>query len=102
MDNGRWEAGGAPPPAVDAEWSRARTVGIGCFTTFIGFWSGGMMGVLVGKVVGNARRCVPIEGTPACDWYWFAAGGMILGATTLPVLALRRLRRREGAARSTT
>jgi hypothetical protein len=50
-----------------------------------------MIGVLVGKVVGNVRRCVPIEGTPACDWYYFAAVGMILGATTLPLLVLRRL-----------
>lgn len=52
-----------------------------------------MIGVLVGKVAGNVRRCVPIEGTPACDWYYFAAVGMILGATTLPVLVLRRLGR---------
>jgi hypothetical protein len=50
-----------------------------------------MIGVLVGKVVGSVRRCVPIEGTPACDWYYFAAVGMILGATTLPFLVLRRL-----------
>ena len=50
-----------------------------------------MIGVLVGKVVGNVRRCVPIEGTPACDWYYFAVVGMILGATTLPLLVLRRL-----------
>jgi hypothetical protein len=50
-----------------------------------------MIGVLVGKVVGNVRRCVPIEGTPACDWYLFALAGMILGVVTLPVLVLRRL-----------
>ena len=53
-----------------------------------------MIGVLVGKVVGNARGCVPAEGLPACDWYIFAAVGMILGATTLPGLVLYRLRRR--------
>jgi hypothetical protein len=77
----------------DAELARARRIGVGCFTTFAGFVSGGMVGVLVGKIVGNVRRCVPIEGTPACDWYYFALAGMILGATTLPVLALRRMRR---------
>lgn len=76
----------------DADLARGRRIGVGCFTTFIGFWSGGMIGVLVGKVVGNVRGCVPIEGTPACDWYSFAAVGMILGAVTLPVLALRRLK----------
>lgn len=52
-----------------------------------------MIGVLIGMFAGNVRRCVPIEGTPACDWYYFAAAGMILGATTLPILVLRRLRR---------
>lgn len=53
-----------------------------------------MIGVLVGKVVGGIRRCPPPAGLPACDWYYFALGGMILGAITLPVLVLRRLRRR--------
>ena len=77
---------------TDAEIARGKRIGVGCFATFIGFWSGGMLGVLVGKVVGNVRGCVPIEGTPACDWYIFAAVGMILGATTLPILVLRRLR----------
>ena len=85
-------AGSAPSPATsDAEIARGRRIGVGCFATFVGFWSGGMIGVLVGKVVGNVRRCVPIEGTPACDWYYFAVVGMILGATTLPLLVLRRL-----------
>lgn len=82
----------APPPGTsDVEIARARRIGIGCFSTFVGFWSGGMIGVLIGKVAGNFRRCEPIEGTPACDWYYFAAVGMILGAVTLPVLVLRRL-----------
>ena len=52
-----------------------------------------MIGVLVGKFVGSARGCTPIEGTPACDWYYYAAAGMILGAITLPFLVLMRLRR---------
>jgi hypothetical protein len=85
----------------DAELSRARNIGLGCFSTFVGFWSGGMVGVLVGRVVGSARNCMPPEGLPACDWYWYAAVGMIIGATTLPVLVLRRLRRREAARTST-
>jgi hypothetical protein len=72
---------------------RARHVGVGCFTAFVGFWSGGMIGVLVGKLVGAVRKCTPPEGLPACDWYWYAAAGMLLGAVTLPTLALRRLRR---------
>jgi hypothetical protein len=83
------------PGTSDAEIARGRRIGVGCFATFVGFWSGGMIGVLVGKVVGNVRRCVPIEGTPACDWYLFALAGMILGATTLPILVLRRMARKK-------
>lgn len=81
-----------------ARLTRAKHLGLGCFSTFIGFWSGGMIGVLVGKMVGAVRRCTPIEGTPACDWYWFALVGMVLGATTLPVFVLRRMRRKESVA----
>ena len=85
--------GKTPEPGTsDAEIARGKRVGVGCFATFIGFWSGGMIGVMVGKVVGNIRGCAPTEGLPACDWYYFAAAGMILGATTLPLLVLRRLR----------
>lgn len=79
----------------DADLAWGRRLGVGCFTTFAGFASGGMVGVFVGKIVGNARGCVPPEGLPACDWYYFALAGMILGAITLPFLALRRLRRSE-------
>ena len=89
------EPGGSKPEpgTSDAEIARGKRIGVGCFATFIGFWSGGMIGVLVGKVVGSARGCAPIEGTPACDWYYYAAAGMILGAITLPFLVLMRLRR---------
>jgi hypothetical protein len=61
--------------------------------TGAGFFSGGMIGVLVGKVVGMARRCVPPEGLPACDWHWFMFVGGVVGAISLPSLTLWRLRR---------
>jgi hypothetical protein len=59
-----------------------------------------MIAVLVGKIVGNVRGCVPTEGLPACDWYYYAAVGMILGATTLPILVLRRLGRKKSPPKS--
>jgi len=52
-----------------------------------------MIGVFTGKIVGLATRCVPPEGLPACNWWLYAGIGGILGALTLPVLALRRLRK---------
>lgn len=95
-----------PPSRVPAsspaqDFSRERALGVGCFSLFVGFWSGGMIGVLIGKVVGSARGCAPPEGLPACDWWYFAGAGMIVGATTLPILVLRRLRRRRPPAQQT-
>lgn len=73
---------------------RARRIGVGCFTAFLGFWSGGMVGVLVAKIVGGVQRCTPPKGLPACDWYYYALGGMLVGAITLPALVIRRMRQR--------
>jgi hypothetical protein len=81
---------------MDPEGSRPsdapRLVGVGCLMTVAGLFSGGMIGVLVAKFVGIARRCVPEQGLPACDWHLYAFAGMIVGAVSLPLLALRRLR----------
>ena len=73
----------------------ARTIGVGCFTTFVGFWSGGMVAVLVGRFVEGLRQSPSCEGLPICNWTSYALVGGVLGAVTLPVLVLRRLRRRD-------
>ncbi len=73
---------------------RARRIGVGCFMAFLGFWSGGMIGVLVAKFIGGVQRCTPPKGLPACDWYYYALGGMLVGAITLPALVIRRMRQR--------
>jgi hypothetical protein len=73
----------------------ARNLGVGCITIFAGFFSGGMIAVLIGKFVGSAQGCKPPEGLPACNWWVYAGVGAVIGALTLPVLALRRLNRRR-------
>lgn len=70
-----------------------RNIGVGCVTTVAGFFSGGMIAVFIGKIVGLAQRCVPEPGLPACNWWVYAGVGGVLGAVTLPVLALRRINR---------
>ncbi len=65
---------------------------VGCLTLVAGLFSGGMIGVLIAKFVGSARNCEPPAGLPACDWHVYAGIGMLIGAVTLPVLALVRLR----------
>ncbi len=59
---------------------------------FAGLFSGGMIGVFVAKMVGSLRGCRPEPELPACDWHLYAAVGMLIGLTTLPVLAVTRLR----------
>lgn len=77
----------------------ARYVGVGCVTAVAGFFSGGMVGVFVAKVVGSFRGCRPAEGLPACDWHVYAGVGMLIGVLTLPVIALLKLREGDRAAR---
>jgi hypothetical protein len=79
------------PRESDRDGVVARNVGVGCITTVAGFFSGGMIAVFIGKVVGSVQGCQPPEGLPACNWWVYAGIGAIVGAVTLPVLALRRL-----------
>jgi hypothetical protein len=71
----------------------ARNIGVGCITGFAGFFSGGMIAVLIGKFVGGMQGCRPDAGLPACNWWVYAGVGALAGALTLPVLTLRRLNR---------
>ena len=80
-------------PAPDREGIVARNIGVGCVTTVAGFFSGGMIAVLVGKFVGSMQGCKPPEGLPACNWWVYAGIGAVIGTVTLPVVALRRLSR---------
>ncbi len=91
---GSARAAGAPLP----EDRVGRDIGVGCFTLFIGGVSAAMVGVGVGKAVGFFTRCTPEPGLPACDWWVYAGWGGAIGAVTLPVLAIWRLRRADRAA----
>lgn len=70
-------------------------IGIGCLTMIAGFFGGGMIAVLVAKVVGSVRGCQPPEGLPACDWGSYAMVGMIIGVVGLPLVSIIRLRSRR-------
>ena len=80
-------------PEMDRGAIIARNIGVGCITGFAGFFSGGMIAVLIGKFVGSMQGCRPTEGLPACNWWVYAGIGAVVGALTLPVIALARLSR---------
>lgn len=86
---------GAPSPAKEDR--TGRNIGVGCFTFFIGAVSGAMSGVGIGKLLGFFNRCTPAPGLPACEWWVYAGWGAVIGAITLPVFSLWRLKRRDQA-----
>jgi hypothetical protein len=87
---------GEPQRAVESEGDRkARNIGIGCFTAFAGCWSGGIVAVLIGRIVEGLRQSPSCEGLPICNWASYAFVGAAAGAITLPVLVLMRLKRRD-------
>jgi hypothetical protein len=83
------------PPAADIEGRTARNIGVGCFTFFIGGVSGAMTAVLLGKIYAFLTRAPSCAEVPLCNWYVFAGYGALIGAVTLPVLAIMRLRRAD-------
>ena len=87
----------AAEPRPDSPWSY---IGVGCLTIPIGFFGGGMIAVLIAKIVGAMKGCVAPEGFPACHTFEFLLPGGLIGAIGLPVVAILRLRqgRRKGSA----
>lgn len=72
--------------------SFARTAGIGCVMAVAGFFSGGMIGVLVSKAVAFFSRAPKCDGIPTCDWYIYMLAGGALGALSLSWLVVSALR----------
>jgi hypothetical protein len=79
----------------DGRVSAGALVGAGCFSAIAGFFGGGMMAVLVAKIVGSVRGCQPPEGIPACNWGQYAMVGMIAGVVLLPLVSIIRLTSRR-------
>ena len=82
-------------PEEARESRAARNIGVGCVTAVAGFFSGGMIGVFIAKVVGSIQRCEPPQGVPACNWPVYAVIGMGVGVLTLPGLVLWRMTRKD-------
>ena len=55
-------------------------LGVGCITLVSGFFGGGMIAVLIAKIVGAAQGCTPAAETGApCNWFNFAMVGALVG-----------------------
>ena len=82
------------PPPLGPRERMVKNLGIGCVTAVGGTFSGGMIGVLVAKIVGSVVSCQPPEGVPACNWPVYAVIGMGVGLLTLPTIVLWRVNRK--------
>lgn len=67
-------------------------IGVGCLTAPIGFFGGGMIAVLVAKIVGALQNCTAPKGLPACHTFEFLYPGALIGLIGLPLLSVWRLR----------
>jgi hypothetical protein len=86
--------GNGIPSEEEASDAKPHYFGLGCFCMVAGFAGGGMIGVLIAKIIGAARRCPSEAETGApCSWFTFAVFGAIAGAVVLPVIAISLLRR---------
>jgi hypothetical protein len=63
----------------------------------IGFFGGGMIAVLIAKIVGALRNCPPPKDFPACNTFEFLVPGALIGLVGLPMAALLRLRQSRKA-----
>lgn len=79
---------------AQAETHPAAYFGIGCLTAVAGFAGGGMIAVLIAKIVGALTRCaVDAETGAPCNWGTYWLRGALIGMILLPALALWRFRR---------
>jgi hypothetical protein len=76
------------------EDTRPHYLGVGCISVVAGFAGGGMIAVLIAKIVGALLRCPAEKETGApCNWLTYAVYGAIAGAFILPTLTISLLRR---------
>ena len=79
--------------AADTESRRSAYVGVGCLMAVIGLAGGGMIAVLVAKIVGAIRGCSPDAETGApCGWFVYAVCGALTGLVAAPSVAIWRMR----------
>jgi hypothetical protein len=66
---------------------------------FVGYFSGGMLGVAAAKAVGGFSKCTPPEGFPACNFEPYLQVGSLVGLLILPGMLVWRLWQSDAAYR---
>lgn len=83
---------GSDPAAHDAgqaSTTKWEYLGIGCFSAVGGLAGGGMVAVLVAKIVGAAGKCPSAAETGApCNWSDYWTWGARLGFVLVPIVSI--------------
>lgn len=76
-------------------------LGVGCMTAIAGLVAGGMIAVLIAKIVGSLQGCKPDAETGApCDWTTYWTWGARIGLFLLPTVVIMRMRKARAASRN--
>ena len=90
-------------PAASGETSQGiwPYLGVGCMTAVAGLVAGGMIAVLVAKIVGSLQGCKADAETGApCDWATYWTWGARIGLVLLPTVVILRMRKARAASRN--
>ena len=88
----------APGQTAEGVWPY---LGIGCLTAVSGLAAGGMIAVLIAKIVGSIIGCRADADTGApCNWSVYWTWGARIGFVLLPTFVLWRMRRVRSARNS--
>ena len=76
-------------------------VGVGCLSAVVGLVGGGMIAVLIAKVVGGISGCRADAETGApCDWSSYWTWGARIGLILVPTIVIWRMRKARTASRN--
>jgi hypothetical protein len=90
-------------PAASGETSQGiwPYLGVGCMTAIAGLVAGGMIAVLIAKIVGSLQGCKADAETGApCDWATYWTWGARIGLILLPTVVIMRMRKARAASRN--
>jgi hypothetical protein len=76
-------------------------LGVGCLTAVVGLVAGGMIAVLIAKVVGGLHGCKSdLETGAPCDWATYWTWGARAGLVLVPTIVLWRMRKTRSASKN--
>ena len=76
-------------------------LGVGCLTAVVGLVGGGMIAVLLAKLLGAVRKCAPDAETGApCEWTSYWTWGARIGLILVPTIVIWRMRKTRSASKN--